>query len=77
MEPCDGDAHRVITSSLDGEHYVLVNGRKKKDDPCQDLGEDVGWSAVVTAVVEKVPLQVLPGRDKQFRSFMSKVCLST
>lgn len=66
MEPCDGDAHRVT-----------VTGGKKKDDPCQDLGEDVGWSAVVTAVVEKVPLQVLPGRDKQFRSFMSKVCLST
>lgn len=36
-------------------------------------GEEEGWSAVVTADIHNVPLQILPGRDGQFRSFLSKV----
>ncbi|KAG9047624.1 hypothetical protein FS842_000626, partial [Serendipita sp. 407] len=34
------------------------------------------WTAIVTATVERVPLQVLPGRDKLFRSFVQKVLFS-
>jgi hypothetical protein len=44
-----------------------------KDAPCDEFKEDSGWKAIVTAHVEKVPLQVLPGRDKEFRSFIHKV----
>jgi len=35
--------------------------------------EDEGSVVQVTANVVDVPLQVLPGRDKEFRSFVSKV----
>ena len=38
--------------------------------------EETGWSATVTSRVHEVPLEVLPGRDAQFRSFVSKVLLS-
>jgi hypothetical protein len=42
-----------------------------------DGGEDEsGWSATVTSEVHDVPLQVLPGREAQFRNFVSKVLLS-
>ena len=39
-------------------------------------GEGSGWSATVTSKVRDVPLQVLPGRETQFRNFVSKVLLS-
>lgn len=38
--------------------------------------EETGWSATVTSKVHDVPLQVLPGREAQFRNFVSKVLLS-
>ncbi len=38
--------------------------------------EENGWSATVTSKVRDVPLQVLPGREAQFRNFVSKVLLS-
>jgi hypothetical protein len=42
-----------------------------------DGGEtENGWSATVTSEVHDVPLQVLPGREAQFRGFVSKVLLS-
>ena len=38
--------------------------------------EENGWSATVTSEVHDVPLQILPGREALFRSFISKVLLS-
>ena len=38
--------------------------------------EETGWSATVTSKVHDVPLEVLPGREVQFRNFVSKVLLS-
>lgn len=78
LGPCEddeGDGERV-SGILDGDGWIFP-GRKRKPD-CSDvkLGEDAGWTAVVTANVDKVPLQVLPGRDRQFRSFLSKVLWS-
>jgi len=50
----------------DGWIAINVNGGE----------EDSGWSATVTSIVHDVPLQVLPGREAQFRNFVSKVLLS-
>ena len=54
----------------DGEEdgWVIIN--------VDGAGEGNGWSATVTSKVRDVPLQVLPGRETQFRSFVSKVLLS-
>lgn len=62
IEPCD--PHMV-----DSEDWVLV---KENLHNCVRQPDDAGWRTTVTASVDKVPLQVLPGRDKQFRSFISK-----
>ena len=50
------------------EGWIIIN---------VDEGEEEnGWSATITSRVHDVPLQVLPGREAQFRNFVSKVLLS-
>ncbi|KAG8849699.1 hypothetical protein FRC20_002244 [Serendipita sp. 405] len=61
---------------LDGEGWVKVDKVVLQREECYSLGETTGWTAIVTATVERVPLQVLPGRDKLFRSFVQKVLFS-
>ena len=58
------------TPPSDGEEdgWIILNVDGGEEEP--------GWSATVTSKVHDVPLQVLPGREAQFRSFVSKVLLS-
>jgi hypothetical protein len=71
-EMCQDDPNDSDDSddSLDDD-WVIVKG--SENQKCNDLTEGAGWKAIITANVEKVPLQVLPGRDKEFRSFIQKV----
>ena len=48
-----------------------VTARDEEEEPDADRGS----AYVVSAKFCDVPLQVLPGRDKVFRGFLSKVCL--
>ena len=65
LDPCDSP-DEVVSGD-----WVVIN-RKHAD--CARAPDDAGWRTTVTATIDKVPLQVLPGRDKQFRSFVSRVC---
>ena len=65
IESCDGH------DAMDSNGWVLVN---ENYNDCAREPDGAGWKTTVMANVEKAPLQVLPGRDKQFRAFVSKAC---
>ncbi|KIM30823.1 hypothetical protein M408DRAFT_15275 [Serendipita vermifera MAFF 305830] len=67
LENCEGPDPVVA------DDWVLV---EKRSEDCAKQPDNPGWKTIVTANVERVPVQVLPGRDKQFRAFVSKVVWS-
>nr|CCA74516.1 hypothetical protein PIIN_08468 [Serendipita indica DSM 11827] len=75
LEPCEGDL-TARSLEVDNEEWIAVERPTPTLKECDPVDESGGWTATVTATVEKVPLQVLPGRDKEFRSFINKVLWS-
>ena len=72
LEQCDEHSPGLI--ELEDEGWIVVERPTPTLKQCNPVDESGGWMATVTATVEKVPLQVLPGRDKEFRSFINRVC---